>query len=123
MFCKESKMSPGTFYVDKKSFDQITANAQHHPTNNVMNLGDGFGKVDPTIKVTNGIFKVNDDDLTDEDFAAGDEEPLESPNMDEIDDSKGIIAAGPDFRPVGQSLMNRHKKEKPLESPVMDFNE
>ena len=61
MLCVESKMSPGTFYVDKKSFDQITANAQSHTTNNVMNLGDGVGEEDPTIKVKNGIYKVSDE--------------------------------------------------------------
>ena len=34
MFVAQVKDRPNTFYVDKKSFDEITANATHHLINN-----------------------------------------------------------------------------------------
>lgn len=100
MFCVEVKNQPGTFYVDKKSFDEITANAQHHAVD----------KVEVGMKLT-AQTKVQNPST---------EEPLGTPSMDDVDDSTGIVAAEPDFRPVQSGVMNRGK-ETPLGSPAMSF--
>lgn len=98
MFCVEVKDVPGTFYVDKKSFEQITANAEHHL---VENLKVGT-RLTAQTKVQN----------------PSTEEPLGTPSMDDVDDSTGIVAAEPDFRPVESGVMNR-EKETALGTPAL----
>lgn len=81
MFCVECKNQPGTYWVDKKSFEQITANAEHHMLEKVC-VGI---ELTSSTKIQNNS---NEEPLTskgvfgDEEKRAGDGLPLVSPEMD-----------------------------------------
>lgn len=102
-FCVQSKSMPGSMFVDKETFAKFTAEAEHH-------LVD---KAEVGMKLT-AQTKVEKPST---------ETPLGTPSMDDIDDNTGIVAAGPDFRPVESGVTNKAGKETALGSPTLDFSD
>ena len=111
MFCVQSKSMPGSYFVDKETFAQITANADKHVIENINNPID-VAMVNAAIKRRENEHKQQTPEI----------EPLESPNMDEIDDSKGITAAASDLHPAESGVMVHNRPEtEPLISPALEF--
>jgi len=105
-FCVESKSAPGTYFLSKKLFAQVTANAQHHLIENRKE------KLSPVNVVHKPAV-----------IPSAPQTPLLQTNMDDFDDSKGIVAASAEMIHTVSGVPHKSVPETPLRTPTLNFDE